>query len=218
MTTLTLVGLITDSAGHAEHRSTSWDGRVAVETRSYQALASIEYRRAQPPFIPVRTGHGGRDVGRVLFLERRADGAIVAVTVVTDADDLMVPSNGPHYWSPELRYRHGGTDIEITELVATRTPATLGLAPLDVVLGDAHQAADWVRARRRPQLASLLERAAAAERRRGPSSPIDVEDRTSPTTGRLASGGVVVHPATGRPVGAPIEWSNVSASRILSVR
>ncbi len=43
MTTLTLVGRVTDALGRAAHRSYGWEGRAAVEHWRYQAPASTVY-------------------------------------------------------------------------------------------------------------------------------------------------------------------------------
>ena len=43
MTTLTIVGKVTDALGHAAHRWYGWEGNAAVERRSYEALPSSEY-------------------------------------------------------------------------------------------------------------------------------------------------------------------------------
>ena len=187
MTTLTLCGRLTDRYGHAEHRSYGWEGNAAVEYRSIEALPSVEYRSSQPGPIPIRQRHGARhDVGRCVHLERSADDSIVAVAQVDGVDDLLIPRNGPVYWSPELRFRRGGHDIEINELVITTSPATFALTPLELIPGTPTQAADWVRCRRRPTLAALLDRAEVAQRRRRFCGPITIEDPTAREAERRA--------------------------------
>lgn len=236
MSALVVIGKVTDALGHAEHRATTFEGQRAIETRSYEALASIEYRGRQPAPIPVRSRHGGRDVGRVLHLERTPDGGIVAVTTVTHADNLLIPADGPWFWSPELRYRRGGEDIEISELVITTQPATIGLTELEVHAGSPRQAADQVRCRHQPQLAALLDRAIAAERRRPLGGSIVVEDPTAQQTTRLADGswitghGDPIPPESRHRAGshtdddyqqrppAPIEYWPSTGCRVISVR
>ena len=109
--------------------------------------------------------------------------------MVDGVDDLLIPRNGPHYWSPELRYHRPGNDIKITELAIVDDPATLGLGdPLELIPGDARAAADWMRCRHRPALAALLTRAHEADRRRRLGAPITILDRVALQVERLPNG------------------------------
>jgi hypothetical protein len=180
MSTLTVIGRVTDSIGAAEHRSYGWEGKAAVEYRRFEALPSVEYRTHHPAPLEVTLDHAGAAIGRALHLERSADDSIWAVAAV-DYDDLLITRPGSLYWSPELRYRRDGTDIEVTGLSVTMNPATVGLTPLELYPGDAHQAASYVKARHRPALAAMLERAAEADRRRRFGDPLVVADPTAPT-------------------------------------
>lgn len=180
MTTLTVVGRVTDAIGHAEHRSyqavaVTPDRTLAVMQRRFAALASVEYRTAQPSPIPVRLGHGGETVGKCVHLERSAAGDITAITEIDGADHLLAV-RGPMYWSPELRHRYDGSDIEITELAIVADPATVGLPPLELIPGEARHAADFVKCRHRPQLAAMLTRAAEADRRRHLGDAVVIAD------------------------------------------
>lgn len=176
MTAITLVGQVTDRLGHAEHRSYSWDGRTAIETRSYAALASIEYRSAQAAHIAIDRDHHHGDLGEVVHLEWTADDSIIAVAVVDDLDELLTPSHPPVYWSPHLRYRHGGHDIEIRSIAVTDDPATCGLAPLEVLCGDVRDVGWRARWHNRTPHRALLERAADAHLRRRWGAPITIVD------------------------------------------
>jgi hypothetical protein len=165
MSKLVVTGIVTDRIGAA-----MWNG-------SFEAISSVEYRASQPAHIAVTVGHGGRDVGRCVHLERTQEDAIVAVAVVDGVDELLVPSMPSVYFSPELQLRAGGHDVVITTIALTMAPASIGLRPVEVIGGDVSAAAEAVRCRRRPALAARLDRAAVAQRRRG--SYTTIEDPTA---------------------------------------
>src|SRR4051794_36741936 len=102
--TVTLIGMVTDKLGQAQYSSVGWEGRAAVERRTYEAISSLEYRRAQPARIPVDVDHRGAEVGEVLYLERSEDDSVVAVCVPHGHDEMLAPSHRARYFSPSLRF------------------------------------------------------------------------------------------------------------------
>jgi hypothetical protein len=197
--TVTLCGVVTDKLGQSEQISTRMVGNVAVETRFYEAISSLEYRSTQPR-AEVNVEHRGQSVGEVVHYERNLDDAIIAVAVVRGHDELLAPRHPPVYWSVELRMLHGGRrDVQITGLAIVERPATVGLSPLTVIGGDVREVGTQVRWHNRTPHRALLERAAEAHRHRRPGGGLTIEDPTQTARQTRLDGGLLID-GRGNPV------------------
>jgi HK97 family phage prohead protease len=130
--------------------------------REFLQLPSDRYEVRQKR-VPVLRDHGGTFLGQLHHLEINTAGELKAVATVDgglDADDL--------WFSPQVAYRDGGTDIELRELSLTRTPATSGLRPIRAFPGDFRNIWSRTRWNLGDDTRQMLERAAASAYGFGP--------------------------------------------------
>lgn len=95
------------------------------------------YRRQQPYEILVDLDHGNRPIGEVVYLERRHRHLCAVAVVGLEASDL--DAYGTCWWSAATHATPVGgidRDVELAGLAITKTPATVGLAPLRWLDGD----------------------------------------------------------------------------------
>jgi hypothetical protein len=96
--------------------------------------------------------------------------------VVSGLDWMLAPSARPMSFSPELRFRRGGHDVEVRGLALVENPATVGLLKIIVIPGDLRDVAVQMRLSNRTPHRALLEHAAEACRRRPFGAAISIED------------------------------------------
>jgi hypothetical protein len=202
--TATIFGICADRLGHHHDR--------------LNVSPAANYLRHQPSRIPVDLEHRTAPLGEVVYLER-ANGNLHAVAVVNfDVDEL--DAYGDCWWSAATHaHRTYGIDrhLQLDSLAITKTPASIGLAPLRWLPGDVRDGTSrWA------PIPELIARAAqpAIERRHRLSAPVlihDVERRTTPAQGPALCPPIIVRDDTmRRPWGAPIEHKRCGP--ILSVR
>jgi phage head maturation protease len=134
--TITLAGMLTTADGTAMHYSAS-GAVVDIHAMDVDDLTVA-------PDVPIDLDHSGDHIGQLVHVERRDDGAVMAVGVVEDCDDLLdLAADHDMYWSGEyLSYTPDGVGAWIghrpTLISAgvTFNPATVGLWPLAVLPGD----------------------------------------------------------------------------------
>ena len=179
MTVLTIAGTFVDRDGLLSQTEYGWNGRAATVHRTFSADPAKKYRSTLASHIPVNIGHRGADIGEAIHLEENGSGALTAVAVIEGPAclDLLRPSRGPFYWSPEIDIRGGGDDIELTGLAVTDNPAYIGLTPLEVHIDDVRDLG-WRSRQSFLNPPRLLERAAVSHRRRGLFDPIVIEGHT----------------------------------------
>jgi hypothetical protein len=166
MNTLTLVGKCLDPMGHSQARRLE-PGRRShlpeLRTRSWATPAG-EVRRRQPAAY-LTLGHSDHWLGRIVAYERDA-GGLWAVCVCHDLAVLTDPD--PWYYSAELTCRSDGTDIEVTGMALTHSPASVALPPVEILVGDLARTTDRSRWHLRSGTKERIERAARHAGNRGP--------------------------------------------------
>jgi hypothetical protein len=135
----TVHGRALDPLGLAR-RSTGRGGAV----RGW-ACAPEQLRSRQPKDIPLNVGHGPRQIGRVVALERDVAGLWVTATLDRVPPELVT---GDWFYSLETDalQRRGSVDHEdvvVTGVAVTRSPAQTGLDPVRLFVGDLASRGGW---------------------------------------------------------------------------
>jgi HK97 family phage prohead protease len=132
-----IVGRIVDQLGHIMI-SDLVQGRYGPEVR-HRAYCrpAHQYRSTQPSSIVLDIGHEA-PIGTVKYLEQDV-GGLFAVCEADDADDLA--DGGAWYFSPASTAYTDGTNVELTGLAMTCSPATVAQLPVTILPGNLAQAA-----------------------------------------------------------------------------
>lgn len=171
--TVTIVGVLADELGAASQITViPYGGPSAGRNfdcrREYFSVSSLHYRSVQAAAINVDRDHD-QVIGEVKYLERAPNGQLHAVCEIDGAD-----LDGPLYFSPAIRYRDGGRDVELRGLALTATPATIGLPPVDAVPGTIADAATKV-VYQHGFAGQLIRRAREYDRRRKRGEPLVIQ-------------------------------------------
>jgi hypothetical protein len=158
--TTTIFGPVVDRLGLAQARYLGDGGKgglPVLRTRSW-ATPSSEFRREQPATIPLNVNHDrAHPIGRVVHLERDTAERLIAVALVDGELDPELEL----YYSAEVDYLPGGTDVRLTGVALTDAPAGVGLSRVRALAGEFDLYRWSVNAHER----ELLERARASYHR-----------------------------------------------------
>ena len=133
--TITLAGMLATHDGAAMHYD-AW-GVSDIHGIDIDDLSVA-------PDVPIDFDHSHDPIGELVHLERRDDGAVMAVGIVDDHDELLeVAEDHDLYWSGEYHSYSAdapgawiGRRPTLIGAAVTLDPASLGLWPLHVLPGD----------------------------------------------------------------------------------
>jgi phage head maturation protease len=137
--------------------------------------------------VPIDIDHDGQPIGRVVHVERSAQGDIDCVGVVEHHDELA--DIGPIYLSATMWCRQAGSDRawigrdpHLLSVSLTKSPRQMGLTPVAVLPGDvssSYARGNWPwQQRSRPLITRAVEATATVELRRAPLGLVDLRPAT----------------------------------------
>lgn len=138
-----IVGMIATADGSCLKRTAelSPSGRGYIEHRDHYTSPAVEYRSAQPAWIPVDRDHTDPVVGQVRFLALRGHGLFGVLEV---DDDVAAELPERFHLSPDIDGRRRDnvfSDIELNAVALVSKTAVVAQAPAAVCVGslaDAH--------------------------------------------------------------------------------